>query len=417
MTQALTQAAINQVAIEAVKSRFVRLPSNTSAGRFRDIETGIAQSDAAILKDFYRRSGGKDDIEPAYLLGCLEWAYGEKFSPNAPAILGGGFVNLWKAPDVKLTGQKVSREQVEPFLDFLRRWFPNDDERAYFGWWLAMSVRHQEQKIIATPLLRSEHGVGKGMFAETFLPGLLGRSSVALCHLKDVVGDFNETVEGKTMLVVDEVYRSKKSTTDALKSIQANSTLTLRRKHQPVVVIDNYINFIITSNDHIPLVLENDDRRYWIPAFIRHKESKSETDYFLNDVFKPWLLNGGFQLVRDYLEQVDLTKHRATAPAPMTESKQDLLGFTTTDKLEDVLTNYVEGNKVLTVQHVKDSFADSFDHGLTDVAIANALMQMGCVSKRSNSQRFYITPKGSESGLSAATPPKELEKHLPKGTF
>lgn len=417
MTQALTQTTIDQVAIEAVKNRFVRLPSNTSAGRFRDIETGIPQSDAAILKDFYRRNGGKEEIESSYLLGCLEWAYGEKFLPNAPAVLSGGFVNLWRAPDVKPTGQKVSPEQVEPFLDFLRRWFPNDDERKYFGWWLAMSVRHQEEKIIATPLLRSEHGVGKGFLAETLLPGLLGRSSVALCHLKDVVGDFNETVEGKTLLVVDEVYRSKKSTTDALKSVQANKTLTLRRKHQPVVVIENFINFIITSNDHIPLVLESDDRRFWIPAFIRHKESKSETDYFLNDVFKPWLLADGFQLVRDYLEQVDLTKHRATAPAPMTESKQDLLGFTTTDKLEDVLSSYVDGNKVITLKQVKDCFEDSFDHGLSDTAIANALMNMGCISKRSNTQRYYITPKGLESDLNTTTAPKELEKHLSEGKF
>ena len=325
----------NNKAIKAVKNRFVRIPSKNINGTFRDIETGIAQSDPAILKDFYRRNGGKDDLEPVYLLGCLEWAYGEKFAPNSPAVLDNGFVNLWKAPEIQPSGQKITKEQVAPFIDFLSRWFPDDEERDYFGWWLAMSVRHQEEKIISTPLLRSEHGIGKGFMAETLLPGLLGRTSVALCHLKDVVGDFNETVEGKTLLVLDEVYRSKKSTTDALKSIQANSTLTLRRKHLPVITIDNFINFIITSNDHIPLVLEKGDRRFWIPAFIRHKVNQPETDKFLNDVFKPWLLSGGFQLVRDYLEQVNLNKYRATAPAPMTESKQGRLQKLSATRLLD----------------------------------------------------------------------------------
>ncbi|MDV5388474.1 primase-helicase family protein [Pseudomonas juntendi] len=408
MTNAATKN--NKEAINIVKARFVRLPSNTSSGRFRDIETGIAQSDACILRDYYCRSGGNEDLDPAYLLGCLDWAYGERFVPNAPMILGNGFINLWRAPDLQPSGATVSKEEVGPFIEFLKRWFPDDNERDYFGWWIAMSVRHQDQKIIATPLLRSEHGVGKGFMAETFIPGLLGKSSAALCHLKDVVGDFNETVEGKTCLVIDEVYRSKKSTTDSLKSIQGNATLTLRRKHQPVVVIDNYINFIITSNDHIPLVIENNDRRFWIPAFIRHKENKSETDRFLNDKFKPWLVNGGFQLVRDYLEQVDLGKYRATGEAPMTDSKLDLLGFTTTDKLEDVLASVVRANQVLTVQALKNGFADNFEHGLTDVAVANALLGMGCVSKRSNTQRFYITPSGLHAGLSTKTPPKELEK-------
>ena len=407
----------SSAAIEAVKARFVRVPSNTSSARFRDVVTGTAQSDACILQDFYRRNGGKDKYDAAYLLGCLDWAYGEKFVPNGLAILDNGFINLWRAPELQPTGARVTKEQVEPFVDFLRRWFPDDSERDYFGWWIAMSVRHQEQKIIATPLLRSEHGVGKGFFAETLLPGLLGPTAAALCHLKDVVGDFNETVEGKTLLVVDEVYRSKKSTTDSLKSIQANATLTLRRKHLPVVVIDNYINFCITSNDHIPLVIESGDRRFWIPAFIRHRESKSETDRFLNDNFKPWLMNGGFQLVRDYLEQIDLSKYRATGEAPMTDSKQDLLGFTTTDKLENVLGNVIASNSVLTVQMLKDSFSDSFEYGLTDVAVANALLGIGCISKRSNSQRYYITPKGIQEGLTTKTPPKELDKLLPKVNF
>ncbi len=407
----------NNSAIQAVKNRFVRIPSKNSNGTFRDIDTGIAQSDPAILKDFYRRNGGKDELEPVYLLGCLEWAYGEKFVPNAPAVLGNGFVNLWKAPEILPSGQRVTKDQVAPFIDFLSRWFPDDEERDYFGWWLAMSVRHQEEKIISTPLLRSEHGIGKGFMAETLLPGLLGRTSVALCHLKDVVGDFNETVEGKTLLVVDEVYRSKKSTTDALKGIQANSTLTLRRKHLPVITIDNYINFIITSNDHIPLVLEKGDRRFWIPAFIRHKVNQAETDSFLNDVFKPWLLSGGFQLVRDYLEQVNLNKYRATAPAPMTESKQEILGFTTTDKLEDVITEIVDANKVLTVQWIKTEYGEDFEHGLSDVAIANVLLNIGCKQRRTKSCRYYITPFGFESGLSLESTGKELDSCMPKGSF
>jgi len=360
----------NNNAIEAVKARFVRIPSNNTYPRFRDLITNIDQADAGILVDFYHKNGGEDHEAP-YLLACLPWAYGEGFMPNAGPVLDGGLINLWQPSKIQPSGAKVTKEQVSPFIEFLERWFPDQLERHYFGWWLAHTIRKPEVRIVATPVLRSEHGVGKGFLVETLLSGLLGKSSVAVCSLRDVVGDFNDVIESKTLLLIDEVYKSKKSTTDALKSFQGNATVPLHRKHKPTITIDNYLNFIITSNDHLPLVLEKGDRRFWIPAFIRHRESVAETASFLNGTFKPWLLAGGFQLVRDYLEQVDLKKFRPTDAPPMTTSKQELMGFSTTDKLEEVLGDIVEHNKVLTVQWVKRHYADDFEHGLSDVAIAS----------------------------------------------
>jgi len=167
----------------------------------------------------------------------------------------------------------------------------------------------------------------------------------------------------------------------------------------------------------LPLVLEKGDRRFWIPAFIRHKESVQETASFLNDTFKPWLLDGGFQLVRDYLEQIDLSKHRPTDAPPMTVSKQELMGFSTTDKLEEVLSGVVEANAVLTVKWVKQQYADEFEHGLSDTAIVNALLEMGCKQRRTKAQRYYITPFGFESNLSLNSTSKELEDAMPSRSF
>lgn len=413
-------AVNNKKAIEAVKERFVRLPSANTFPRFRDTITGIEQADAAILCHYYNKHATSTDNTPEaqYLINCLDWVYGEGFQPMAGNVINGGLLNLWKPSSVQPSGQTVKPEQVAPFLEFLRRWFPNDLERQYFGWWLSHTVRRPESRIIATPVLRSQHGIGKGFLVETLLSSLLGKSSVAVCGLKDVVGDFNDVVEGKTLLLIDEVYKSKKSTTDSLKSFQGNATIPLHRKHKPTITIDNYLNFIVTSNDHLPLMLEKGDRRFWIPGFITHKESVGETAEFINTVLKPWLENeNGFQLVRDYLEQVDLSKFRPTDAPPMTTSKQELMGFSTTDKLEEILADVVEQNKVLTVQWVKSAFSGEFDHGLSDIAIANALLAIGCKQRRTKTCRYYITPNGFESHLSLESTPKELEASLPKGGF
>lgn len=419
-TAAPTTTTNNNKAINAVKARFVRLPSSNTFPRFRDTITGIEQADAAILCHYYSKHATHTDNipDPQYLINCLDWVYGEGFVPNAGSVISGGLLNLWKAPAIKPTGAVVTRQDVAPFMEFLQRWFPNDLERQYFGWWLSHAVRKPETRIIATPVLRSQHGIGKGFLVETLLSNLLGKSSVAVCGLKDVVGDFNDVVEGKTLLLIDEVYKSKKSTTDALKSFQGNATIPLHRKHKPTITIDNYLNFIITSNDHLPLMLEKGDRRFWIPDFIKHKESITETGEFINNTLKPWLENeNGFQLVRDYLQQVDLTKFRPTDAPPMTTSKQELMGFSTTEKLEEVLVTAIENNPVITVKWVKDHYGSEFDHGLSDMAIANALLAVGCQQRKTTTHRFYITPTGIESGLSRTTAPKELLALLPSDRF
>lgn len=408
----------NQKAIQEVKNRFIRLPSTTTFPRFRDVITNIEQADTAILVHHYKQHTSTTPPDSHYLANSLNWVYGEGFTPNGSQVLTGGLLNLWTPPSIEPTSEVVSSSQVPLFIDFLKRWFPNDLERHYFTWWLAHSIRKPEKRIIATPVLRSEHGVGKGFLAETLLSKLIGKSSVAVCGLKDVVGDFNDVVAGKTLLLIDEVYKSKKSTTDALKSFQGNATIPLHRKHKPTITIDNYINFIITSNDHLPLMLEKGDRRFWIPEFIKHKENQQETSFFINNKLKPWLLyEGGFQLVRDYLQSIDLTAYNATDAPPATVSKSDLMGFSTTDKLEEILATVVDSSNVVTVRYIKDNFSSEFDRPLADLSIANTLLSIGCIQKRTTSQRYYITPLGSVAGLNVTSTPKELEANLPSKPF
>lgn len=404
-------------ALAHVKQRFVRVPSKNKFPTFLDLVTDIAQQDLGFLTNTYRSAGGRE-LSGDQIADRLDFCYGDGFLPNGPTVVPGGLINLWQSPTLQPSGAKATKGDVEPFLEFLRRWFPADNERTYFGWWMAHTIRKPEQRIIATPVLRSEHGIGKGFYAETLMSTLLGKKSVAVCGLKEVVGDFNDLIEGKTFILIDEVYKSKKSTTDALKSFQGNQTLALRRKHKPTVTIDNYINFCITSNDHIPLMLEKGDRRFWVPQFIRHKESVAETGYFINEVFKPWLVHdGGFQKVRDFLEQVDLKLFRATDAPPATTSKQELMGFSTADKLEETLKDFVDNNKVLTVKHVKAMYDQDFEQGLNDATVASALMALDCKQKRTSKTRYYITPYGFCSGLTLESGAKELDAELPNGSF
>jgi hypothetical protein len=197
---AVPQHNNNTAALNATKERFVRLPSNTTSPRFRDLVTGIEQSDARILSHYYSRQGGRD-LVAAQLLEVLDVVYNETFKPGACAIIRdgtGSSLNLWKQAGLRPSANAVETTDIGPFIEFMKRLLPEDLERHYFCWWLAHTVRHPEQRIIATPVLRSEHGVGKGFLVETLMAGLIGLDSVAVCRMNDLTGSFNDIIEGKT---------------------------------------------------------------------------------------------------------------------------------------------------------------------------------------------------------------------------
>lgn len=413
MQQPAPATNVHAQALAAVKARFVRVPSSTTWPNFKDLQTGLRQADATILLDFYHRNGGRDASKPSELLDCLEWVYGETFQPNGPAITKDQCLNLWKPAELQPSSSEAMDDvEVAPFLAFLARWFPDADQRRYFLWWMAHVVRRPEKRIIATPVLRSEHGVGKGFFAETLMATLVGSSSCAVLGLKQVVGDFNDAIAGKTFILIDEVYRSRKTTTDTLKSFQGNGTIVLRRKGIPDTTIQNFINFIITSNDHIPLDLEEGDRRMWIPDFIRHKQDVKETGHFINRELKPWLESGGFQLVRNYLETVDLAQFHPTAAPPSTAAKADISGLDTNSVVQDALEPLIAERYVITLEGMKLALAGKIDERISDRTITSALMAAGCKMRRSKSKKFYITPAGFEAGYSLDTSPKECEAAL-----
>jgi hypothetical protein len=404
-------------AIRAVQNRFVIVPSTDSRPRFRDLlNMGVApQGNPMMLCQAYRDAGGTGDITGESLLNKLPIVFAEDFRPgDYRRIMEYGsnrLLNIWTGPEIRPSGKPVSRCDAEPFIEFLQRLFPIHEERYYFRDWLAHTVRYPGQRINATVLLRSEHGVGKGFLAETLLPGLLGKSSVGTVALGDVVGNFNDALVGKTVILIDEVYKNPESTVNTLKSIQGNKTITLRRKHIPDTTVDNFLNFIMSSNDHFPLPLEQEDRRFWVPAFIKHKESKKETMSFINTILKPWLLKqGGMQIVRDLLETVDLSEFHPWGDPPMTVSKQEMIGFRPEQRLADFTSGYIAKHLVVKALDIEAQYRTEVGEVLSNRAVAEKLSELGCKAKRTTDGRFWITPRGFAADLSELSPPTALQR-------
>jgi hypothetical protein len=407
----------NITAIRAVQNRFVIVPSTDSRPKFRDLlNMGVApQGNPMMLVQAYRDAGGTGEVTGEVLLNKLPIVFAEDFRPGDYRRImeygGNRLLNMWTGPDIRASGNVVSRRDAGPFIEFLQRLFPIPQERHYFRDWLAHAVRYPSQRINATVLLRSDHGVGKGFLAETLLPGLLGKSSIGTVALSEVVGNFNDALVGKTVILIDEVYKNPESTVNTLKSIQGNKTITLRRKHIPDTTVDNFLNFIMSSNDQFPLPLEQEDRRFWVPAFIKHRESKAETMQFINTKLKPWLLEqGGMQIVRDLIETVDLSQFHPWGDPPMTVSKREMIGFCPKERLSEFIADYMADHMVVKALDIEARYHTETGEVLGNRAVAGELLEVGCKSKRTTDGRFWITPKGFAADLSESSPPAELRR-------
>ncbi|MDH0892895.1 MULTISPECIES: primase-helicase family protein [unclassified Pseudomonas] len=406
----------NTSAIHAVQDRFVIVPTTDARPKFRDLRNPhvAPQGNPMMLLQTYRQAGGTGDMTGEALMQKIPVVFAETFAPGDYQRITGEadnpLLNLWTGPEIQPSGYKPKAEDVAPLLEFLKRLFPIDEERLYFRDWLAWTVRYPARRINATVLLRSEHGVGKGFLAETVLPGLLGKSSVGTVALGDVVGTFNDALVGKTCILIDEVYKNADATVNALKAIQGNQTITLRRKHIPDTCVNNHLNFIMSSNDYYPLPLEREDRRFWVPAFIKHKESKEETMRFINQQLKPWLLEqGGMQLTRDLLETVDLSEFQPWGDPPMTDSKREMIGFSPKEDLAEFVADYVASHSVVKPRDIELEFQTATGEVVGNRTVPAELLKQGCLRKRDGRHGvLYITPTGLQSGLSADSATAEL---------
>jgi hypothetical protein len=165
----------NIAAIRTVQDRFVIVPSTDSRPKFRDLlNMGVApQGNPMMLIQAYRDAGGTGDVTGESLLNKLPIVFAEDFRPGDDRRImeygSNRLLNLWTGPEIRPSEKPVSRSDARPFLEFLQRLFPIHEERYYFRDWLAHSVRYPGQRINATVLLRSEHGVGKGWLKHFYL--------------------------------------------------------------------------------------------------------------------------------------------------------------------------------------------------------------------------------------------------------
>jgi len=151
----------------------------------------------------------------------------------------------WLIPE-PLTGD----EQIPEIFDVLLSALGGEDESKkehieQVIWWKYL---HPEDYEIPCLVFSGKGAVGKNTFVNTICKTIFGRNQAEVLSEKFMLGDFNGSMKGKTIILIDEM-KAKEKTADALKEIVGNEFIRVNNKGGAQETIDNTALYMIATNN------------------------------------------------------------------------------------------------------------------------------------------------------------------------
>lgn len=256
------------------------------------------------------------------------------FDPTgkAPGVL----CNLWAGWPTKPS----TNGDCSTLLELLAHMCRNEaDSRGLYDWiikWLAYPIQHPGAKMRSTIVVHGPQGTGKNMFFETVLAiyGQYGR----ILDQSALEDKFNDWASRKLFLIADEVvarsdlYHVK----NKLKAFITGDRIRINPKNMAAYEERNHVNMVFLSNENMPVVLEEDDRRHavvWTPG---------KLDHGFYAQLKWEIENGGIEALHHHLLHINLGDFTEGTMPPMTDAKRSLIR-TSMDNLRTFFDCFMRG--------------------------------------------------------------------------
>lgn len=283
--------------------------------------------------------------EVAYIVACLPLIKGTKFipgdrrpnwtDPNTGTLYG----NAWRG----YTPQGDSAE-VSPLVhEFFERLIPDPRERHIFIQYLAHIVQRPWERPSWHIMIPSEPGTGKGFLLQQVLHPLLHHTMV-ISSFSQLTAQFSPVLESTLLVLLDDCKSKSDSTQTRLKSLMSEDRQYVEGKHKTGGMVNSYTRFILASNELRPLILEPEERRWFVLARAVHRTDLWETQRFIKR-FADWLAQpGSLDKVYRWLQGYDLTGFDPKA-VPMSDGLAQMIAKSKSQ--EQVFTeNFIEENPV-----------------------------------------------------------------------
>lgn len=293
-------------------------------------------------------------------------------------IEGEEVYNRWRP-----SGLQPKKGNIKKWLELVHHIMRRPEYAEWFLKWLAYPVQHPGTKLFQAPFVYAQQtGIGKSFIVDPLMAFIYGEHNFHRLQNSDLVSAYNEFA-GKTQLVVtNEIYlpeyRDRRAAMSSLKDMITRETITVNEKYgMKSSGLRDYCNYYFTSNHADALILERDDRRFFVIEAPNTRLSKS---FYIE--MDTWMRNGpGPANVLHYLSGLDLSEFNPKGDALMTPWKRALIELSL-DLLSDFGLKIVEQPEfILNVNGFKPSLQLFRAEDLVDVF------------QRANPKHYNITAK------------------------
>jgi hypothetical protein len=279
----------------------------------------------------------------------------------------------------------------------------------YFLNYLAHIIQKPWVKTGIAIVIQGNQGSGKETFVDHVIGKILGKkyyfSTSTPEH--DVFHQFNSGTERALIVKFEEAdFKTNKQNASKLKAIITKRREKYIQKGQDGIILDDYRNFIMTTNDEVPVVLENAERRFLL---VKTSDEKiGDVDYW-KDTYKaldnPHLLAQFHQFLLDRdISNFDCFRDRVITQY-YKDTKQAFAPYHARflcDELSkrEVMTEEMELQETTTIEwkayhlysQMKEAVASKFELSLKQFGTHMKMyVDNGCITKRDSSTGVKYT--------------------------
>ncbi len=196
-------------------------------------------------------------------------------------------------------------------FELLRILIPVEKEREHFINWLSF-VFTKRDKARTAWVLKGVQGSGKNLFFEKIIKPLFGQNQCVVVDDDRLQSDFNGYMNNKLFVAFNEVAndetKTKRSVKSKIKALISDDTVMVNEKHVRTYEMDNFANILFFSNEAIPLLIEEHDRRFnvietggplkSVPSFVKNPHKFIDDLNNELDSFTQFLLNYNYDLFK-----------------------------------------------------------------------------------------------------------------------
>ncbi len=179
-----------------------------------------------------------------------------------------GSFNIFRGYKIKQL-EHVNETIIEPFLNHIHDVIADKNEEVYkyILLWIASVLQKPSFKTQVVLVLLGKQGSGKGVFTSVICKLMSQYANENVEKIEDIVGSFNAILENKKLVVLNEfksIDVNKYFDSECLKSLISDPTMTINEKFEHKRKSSNVLNFMMCSNNRIPVNIEDKDRRYMV---------------------------------------------------------------------------------------------------------------------------------------------------------